>query len=176
MMFQAPVLLPWRRVIDNVLVPIDIKKKPRRLFEQRATELLTSVDLAHVSQMYPQELSGGMQQRVAICRALINDPALLLMDEPFGALDALTREQMNLELQRIWLASQKTVVLITHSIPEAVFLADRVLVMASKPGRVAKEIPLQSPRPRTLKFLDTEQYLSAVSTICSEIMSQGAID
>jgi len=133
--FQSPVLLPWRSVLDNVLLPVDVQRLGREGHLKVAMDLLSLVGLDGFERRYPWELSGGMQQRVAITRALIHDPAMLLMDEPFGALDAMTREQMNLELQRIWLEQKKTVLFITHSIPEAVFLADRVLVMT--PARAA---------------------------------------
>src|SRR5262249_16370613 len=133
--FQAPVLCPWRTVLGNVLLPADVQRLDRRQLRAVALDLLRLVGLEEFQGRYPWELSGGMQQRVAIVRALIHDPAMLLMDEPFGALDAMTREQMNLELQRIWLERRKTVVFITHSIPEAVFLADRGFVMTSRPGR-----------------------------------------
>ncbi|MBX5492432.1 MAG: ABC transporter ATP-binding protein [Chloroflexi bacterium] len=148
MVFQAPVLLKWRTALDNVLFPIEILGRDRRQYIQAARALLRLVGLEGFEQAYPRELSGGMQQRVAIARALVHDPSLLLMDEPFGALDAMTREQMNLELLRIWSESQKTTILITHSIQEAVFLADRVVVMTPRPGRVATVIDIDLPRPR----------------------------
>jgi NitT/TauT family transport system ATP-binding protein len=148
MVFQAPVLLRWRTVLDNVLLPIEILHRDRRAHVERAQHLLALAGIAEFAGRYPRELSGGMQQRVAICRALVHDPRLLLMDEPFGALDALTRDQMNLELLRIWSESRKTSVLITHSIPEAVFLADRVIVMTPRPGRVAEVVAIDLPRPR----------------------------
>src|SRR5262249_31533888 len=127
--FQTAEMLPWRNVLKNVLVPAEVQHLPALASQERALRLLQLVGLAGFERRYPTELSGGMQQRVAIARALIHDPAILLMDEPFGALDAMTREAMNLELQRIWMESGKTILFITHSIPEAVFLADRVLVM-----------------------------------------------
>ena len=132
--FQSPVLFPWRTVLDNVLLPIDVQGLPRERHRRAALDLLALVGLEGFERRYPWELSGGMQQRVALTRALVHDPAMLLMDEPFGALDAMTREQMNVELQRIWLERKKTVVFITHSIPEAVFLGDRVLVMSPRAG------------------------------------------
>jgi NitT/TauT family transport system ATP-binding protein len=145
--FQSPVLLPWRTVLDNVLLPADVLRLPRAEYRDRAMALL---DLVGLERHYPQELSGGMQQRAAIVRALVHDAKLLLMDEPFGALDAMTREQMNLELQRIWAVQRKTVVFITHSIAEAVFLADRVVVMSPRPGRVLEVIANPMPRMRSL--------------------------
>ena len=136
--FQRDVLLDWRTVLGNVLLPVEIKKlDPLDAIASKARELLRSVGLAGFEDKYPSELSGGMRQRVAICRALVQDPGLLLMDEPFGALDALTREQMNLDLQRMWLRDRNTVLFITHSIEEAVLLSDRVVVMSSRPGRIA---------------------------------------
>ena len=147
--FQNPVLLPWRTVMENVLLPAEVYGLPLDAAKQRARDLLHMVGLSDFENKYPMELSGGMQQRAAISRALLSDPSILLMDEPFGALDAMTREQMNLDLQRIWRESGKTVLLITHSIPEAVFLGDRVIVMTARPGRIARviEIPFARPRP-----------------------------
>jgi NitT/TauT family transport system ATP-binding protein len=156
--FQSPVLFPWRSVLDNVLLPADVQHLDRMQHERAARELLALVGLTGFEKRYPWELSGGMQQRVAIVRALIHDPALLLMDEPFGALDAMSREQMNLELQRIWLERRKTVVFITHSIAEAVFLADRVLVMTPRPGRIAEIVTVDLPRPRSLDLMGTPAF------------------
>jgi len=158
MVFQAPVLFPWRTVLDNVLLPADVQRLDRERLRAVALDLLRLVGLEGFERRYPWELSGGMQQRVAIVRALIHDPAMLLMDEPFGALDAMTREQMNLELQRIWLERRKTVVFITHSIPEAVFLADRVLVMTPRPGRIADTIAIDIARPRSLQVMSTPAF------------------
>ena len=146
--FQQATLLPWLTVWQNVTVPL--RGGGHRIGEREPAvrDLLGIAGLQGFENKYPYELSGGMQQRVAIVRALVRDPKLLLMDEPFGALDALTREKMNAELQRIWLASRKTVVLITHSIDEAVFLGDRVVVMSARPGRIVRDIPVSMPRPR----------------------------
>src|SRR5437870_6646083 len=149
--FQSPVLLPWRSVLDNVLLPVDVQRLGRDRHLKVATDLLSLVGLDGFERRYPWELSGGMQQRVAITRALIHDPAMLLMDEPFGALDALTREQMNLELQRIWLERRKTVIFVTHSIPESVFLSDRIFVMTPRPGTIKSTITVDLPRPRTVE-------------------------
>ena len=146
--FQRDVLLDWRTVLANVLLPVEIKKLDPVSHRRKARDLLRSVGLAEFEDKYPGELSGGMRQRVAICRALVQDPGLLLMDEPFGALDALTREQMNLDLQRMWLRDRNTVLFITHSIEEAVLLSDRVVVMSSRPGRIADIVTDDLPRPR----------------------------
>jgi NitT/TauT family transport system ATP-binding protein len=163
--FQSPVLFPWRTVLDNVLLPVDVQRLGRAAMRPRALDLLALVGLAGFEHRYPWELSGGMQQRVAITRGLIHDPAMLLMDEPFGALDAMTRESMNLELQRIWLERRKTVLFITHSIAEAVFLADRVLVMTPRPGRIMDTIPVDFPRPRSLEVSATVEFGTLVQRI-----------
>jgi NitT/TauT family transport system ATP-binding protein len=148
MVFQHPVLLKWRTVLDNVLLPIEMLRLGVPAHRQRALDLLALAGIADFKDRYPHELSGGMQQRVSICRALVHDPQLLLMDEPFAALDLMTREDMNLELLRIWSQRRKTSVLVTHSISEAVFLADRVIVMTPRPGMVADVVPVSLPRPR----------------------------
>jgi NitT/TauT family transport system ATP-binding protein len=150
MVFQRPVLLPWRSVLDNILFPIQMLgwSIPRYLDE--AHRLIELVGLRGFEKALPKELSGGMQQRVSICRALIYNPRLLLMDEPFGALDAMTREDLSIEVMRIWTERRKTVVFVTHSINEAVLLADRVIVMTARPGRVVMDVPIDLPRPRDL--------------------------
>ena len=148
--FQQPVLLPWRTVLDNVLFSIEMLGLDPRQYRKPAGDLLELTGLAGFETKYPRELSGGMQQRVAICRALLPDPSLLLMDEPFGALDAMTREEMSLELLRIWEERKKTILFVTHSIPEAILLADRVVVMTPRPGRIARVIDVDLPRPRTM--------------------------
>ncbi|MFC2030623.1 ABC transporter ATP-binding protein [Chloroflexota bacterium] len=163
--FQNPVLLPWRTVMDNVLLPVDVQKRPRTEFRERAAEMLHLVGLDGFEERYPFELSGGMQQRVSICRALINDPAILLMDEPFGALDAMTREHMNVWLQDIWLESKKTILFITHSIPEAVFLGDRVIVLTPRPGSVDEIVDIKIPRPRPLQCMTSDEFGVFVSHI-----------
>lgn len=146
--FQSAVLLPWRTVLDNVLFSIEMLGLPARAHLERAAALIELAGLAGFERKYPWELSGGMQQRVAICRALVHDPGLLLMDEPFGALDALTREEMSLELLRIWDERRKTILFVTHSIPEAILLSDRVVVMTPRPGRLARVLDIDLPRPR----------------------------
>ena len=156
--FQTPVLLPWRTVIDNILFPIEILGWSLRQYRPEAERLIASVGLQGFAHRVPRELSGGMQQRVSICRALIHDPVLLLMDEPFGALDAMTREELGLELLRVWSERRKTVVFVTHSIPEAILLADRVVVMTPRPGRVVKALPIALPRPRTLQMQYSEPF------------------
>jgi NitT/TauT family transport system ATP-binding protein len=156
--FQAPVLLPWRTIKENVLLPIEFRRLPMTTYKPRALELLAMVGLAGFEDRYPHELSGGMQQRAAIVRALVQDPPILLMDEPFGALDAMTREQMNLEVLRIWNDNRKTVVFVTHSIVESVFLSDRVFVMTPRPGTVAEIIDIDLPRPRELGIINTERF------------------
>lgn len=149
--FQKALLLDWRRVLDNVLLPIEILKLDRKKYVSRAMELLELVGLKGFESCYPNELSGGMQQRVSIARALIHDPKLILMDEPFGALDAITREKMNFELLRIWSEAKKTVLFVTHEINEAVFLSDRVVVLSARPSRMVAAIDIDLPRPRTLE-------------------------
>jgi NitT/TauT family transport system ATP-binding protein len=174
--FQSPVLFPWRSVLDNVLLPVDVQRLGRDRYEKVAMDLLALVGLTGFEHRYPWELSGGMQQRVAITRALVHDPAMLLMDEPFGALDAMTREHMNLELQRIWLEKRKTVLFITHSIPEAVFLGDRVLVMTPRPGRILEDVAVDLPRPRSLEVMNTPEFGRYARAIRAQFAVQGALD
>jgi NitT/TauT family transport system ATP-binding protein len=173
--FQSPVLFPWRTVLDNVLLPADVQKLDRRQATESARTLLRLVGLTDFESRYPWELSGGMQQRVAIARSLVNDPALLLMDEPFGALDAMTRDHMNTELQRIWLERRKTVLLITHSIPEAVFLSDRVLVMSGRPGRFIDDVAIDFPRPRPIGILNSPAFGAHVARIRALFNVQGDV-
>jgi NitT/TauT family transport system ATP-binding protein len=163
--FQSPVLLAWRKALDNVLLQIAARGLTVDAYRRRAVELLELTGLRGFENKYPNELSGGMQQRVSISRALIHDPPLLLMDEPFGALDAITRDEMNLELLRIWSESKKTVLFITHSIPEAVFLGDRVVVMTPRPGRVADIMTIDLPRPRTTALRDDQKFIGYVRKI-----------
>jgi NitT/TauT family transport system ATP-binding protein len=167
--FQDPTLLPWRTVLENVLLPVQVLKLDARIYRPRALALLETVGLSEFQNKYPYELSGGMRQRVAIARALVHDPAMLLMDEPFGALDALTRDQLNLELLEIWAKTRKTVLLITHSITESVFLADRVIVMSPRPGRVVEEITVGLPRPRELDMINSEMFGTHVRRIRSQL-------
>ncbi len=158
MVFQQPLLLKWRRVLENVILPAEILGLPMRAARDRARDLLDMVGLAGHEQKYPYELSGGMQQRAAIARSLVHDPKLILMDEPFGALDALTRERMNLELLRIWEQSRKTILFVTHGIAEAVFLGTKVVVLTAGPARMADRIDIDLPQPRTLDMKTQEQF------------------
>jgi NitT/TauT family transport system ATP-binding protein len=157
--FQRDLLFDWRTVLGNITLQGDVRGLDSKKTRARAIELLDLVKLRDFADSYPWELSGGMRQRVAICRALVHDASLLLLDEPFGALDALTRDQMNLDLQEIWSVNRRTAVLVTHSIPEAIFLADRVLVMSPRPGRIVTEIKVDLPRPRTLAMQETSTFL-----------------
>jgi NitT/TauT family transport system ATP-binding protein len=156
--FQQATLLPWNTVLSNVLLPAQLKKDRSDATVKRAEALLAFMGLMDFGQKYPFELSGGMQQRVAICRALMRDPRILLMDEPFGALDAMTREAMNMELMRVWSEERKTVIFITHSIPEAVLLGDRVVVMSPRPGRISEIIDVDIGRPRSLRTMATPRF------------------
>ncbi len=158
MVFQQPLLLKWRRILHNVLLPAEILGLPLKESKERAGYLLDMVGLSGFENKYPYELSGGMQQRAAIARALVHDPKLVLMDEPFGALDALTREKMNLELLDIWQKSQKTIIFVTHGIQEAVLLGTHVAVMSASPARLADYFEVDLPHPRTLKMKTGEKF------------------
>ena len=158
MVFQQALLLKWRKVIDNVLLPAEILGLPMGEARDRAKDLLAMVGLDGFEDKYPYELSGGMQQRAAIARSLVHDPKLILMDEPFGALDALTRDRMNLELMRIWLESQKTIVFVTHSIPEAIFLGTRVAVLSARPARMADNFKVALGMPRKLDIKTQKKF------------------
>ncbi|HEY1364240.1 MAG TPA: ABC transporter ATP-binding protein [Xanthobacteraceae bacterium] len=173
--FQRDVLLDWRTVLGNVLLPVEIKKLDPAVHRQKAHDLLRSVGLEEFEEKYPGELSGGMRQRVAICRALVQEPGLLLMDEPFGALDALTREQMNLDLQRMWLRDRNTVLFVTHSIEEAVLLADRVVVMSSRPGRIADIVVNDLPRPRGAHSRSETGFIEHVERIRRHFLALGVL-
>jgi NitT/TauT family transport system ATP-binding protein len=161
LVFQDPVLLPWRRVIDNVRLPLEVARRTgdQQPLGASPDELLALVGLATFANALPRELSGGMRQRVAIARALTTAPSILLMDEPFGALDEITRDRMNVELLRIWASTDASVVFVTHSIPEAVFLSDQVVVMTSRPGQIRSVLPVDLPRPRTADLKRTNAFL-----------------
>jgi NitT/TauT family transport system ATP-binding protein len=167
--FQTPILLPWRSVFENILLPIEILGKNKSEYHSRVEDLLRLTKLIDFKEKYPWELSGGMQQRVAISRALIHDPPLLFMDEPFGALDVMTRNEMNTELERIWRENKKTTLLITHSIHEAVFLSDRIIVMTPRPGKIADEIRVDLPRPRTAEMRISDEFFKLVRRVASKI-------
>ena len=174
--FQSAVLLAWRTVLQNILLQAEMRHIPKAQALAKAMQLIEMVGLKGFEGKHPWQLSGGMQQRASICRALLHDPSLLLMDEPFGALDAMTREKMNLELQRIWSASQKTVLLITHSIPEAIFLSDRVMVMSERPGSLAATYDIELPRPRTLDMMGSPEFAVHTKKVRAHFYSQGTLD
>ena len=173
--FQSPVLLDWRTAIENVLVQVELRGQDPRKFRERAQRLLAQVGLAEFADRYPHELSGGMRQRVAIARALIHDAPLLLMDEPFGALDALTREQMRLDLEALWLDTRKTVLFVTHSIDEAVLLADRVVVMSPRPGRIERVLDVSLSRPRGLPARHDPAFIAASEAITGIFLARGVL-
>ena len=173
--FQSDLLLDWRTVLGNVLLQYEMRGLPAQPHKARALALIASVGLAGFDTRHPWELSGGMRQRVAICRALIHEPPLLLMDEPFGALDALTRAQLQIDLQNIWQSSRKTVVFVTHSIEEAVFLSDRVIVMTPRPGRVREVIEIDLPRPRALTVRDGTVFADAIRRVNHLFQDMGVI-
>lgn len=158
MVFQKALLLKWRTIIDNVMLPAEILGLPQKESRERARDLIEMVGLGNFANAFPQQLSGGMQQRASIARALVHDPRLILMDEPFGALDALTRERMNLELLRIWKESKKTILFVTHGIQEAVFLGSQVAVMTSGPARMAAHFDIDLPEPRKLDIKTSEKF------------------
>ncbi|UGV25929.1 ABC transporter ATP-binding protein [Rhodopseudomonas boonkerdii] len=174
--FQNALLLPWRNILNNVLMPIDMKNLSREKYIPRAKELLKMVGLEGFEKKLPWQLSGGMQQRASICRALVHDPKIMMMDEPFGALDAMTREKMNVELSRIQRTTGKTILLITHSIPEAVFLADKVLVMTERPGGIAAIYDVPLGRERTLDVMSNPIFTDLVARIRKHFMTNSALD
>ena len=173
--FQSPVLLDWRNVLENVLIQVELRGMDPRRFRERAERLLADVGLGDFQDRRPRELSGGMRQRVAIVRALIHDPPLLMMDEPFGALDALTREQMRIDLEKLWLAQRHTLIFVTHGIAEAVALADRVVVMTPRPGRIERIIPIDLPRPRDKAAVTSARFTEYVDEITECFMRYGVI-
>jgi NitT/TauT family transport system ATP-binding protein len=174
--FQNSILLPWRTILENVMLPAEVIGLDMRQARERALQLLHMVRLDGFEHKLPRQLSGGMQQRASIARALLHDPKILLMDEPFGALDAMTRERMNLELQRIWMESGKTVVLITHSIPEAVFLGDKVFVMSPRPGTLERVLPIELARPRTMDVMSDPAFASATASIRERFSHAASFD
>jgi NitT/TauT family transport system ATP-binding protein len=169
MVFQQPLLLKWRTILDNVMLPAEILHLPRAPAQERASYLLNLVGLAGSEKRYPHELSGGMQQRVAIARALLHDPAILLMDEPFGALDALTRDRINLEMLRIWRESGTTILFVTHSVPEAVFLGSHCAVLTAGPAKMADFFPIELPQPRTLAMKTTAAFGDVVRRVYHQL-------
>jgi NitT/TauT family transport system ATP-binding protein len=173
--FQNPVLLDWRSILDNVLIQVELRGLPPKRFRGRALELLDQVGLGEFKDRYPRELSGGMRQRASIVRALIHDPPILLMDEPFGALDALTREQMRIDLEALWLATGKTVLFVTHSIDEAVLLADRVVVMSPRPGRIDRVMDINLARPRGLSARKHPDFQAAAESITAIFLQRGVL-
>src|SRR5947209_18184637 len=173
--FQNPVLLEWRTALGNIMLQAEAKKLERTAAKERGRQLLDAVGLRGFEDKYPHELSGGMRQRVSLCRSLIHNPNQLLMDEPFGALDALTRDQLVLDLQQIWNERRMTVLFVTHSVPEAVFLSDRVMVMTPRPGRVDRMIDIELPRPRTLAMRETPEFASYVREILDLFLARGIL-
>ena len=171
MMFQDANLLPWRNLEKNIELPFEIKKQ--RVERERIKALVEEVGLAGFETAYPRELSGGMQQRASIVRALAQDPAVLLMDEPFGALDAFTRDEMNLLLLRLWAETAKTIVFVTHNISEAIFLADRVVVMTPRPGRLARIFEIELPRPRTVEMTFEPDFIELIQEIKQVVETGG---
>jgi len=174
--FQTAMLLPWRSVFRNVMMPVEVKKLPRRVYEERARALLKMVGLGGFENKYPWQLSGGMQQRASIARALSFEPALLLMDEPFGALDEIVRDHLNEQLLRLWNQTGKTVVFVTHSIPEAVFLSSKIVVMSPRPGRIIDVINSDFPRDRTLEIRETPEFLKIAQRVRSGLRSGHSYD
>jgi NitT/TauT family transport system ATP-binding protein len=172
MVFQSPILLPWRTALSNVLFTAEMGGKRPAEYRERALQLIRLASLDGFETRYPHELSGGMQQRVAICRALLLDPSLLLMDEPFGALDIMTREKMGFELLKIWSATRTTVVFVTHSITEAVLLSDTIVVMTARPGRAKAVIPVDLPRPRDLRTLRDPRFVELSAQVRENIEAQ----
>lgn len=171
LVFQEPRLLPWRTLLSNVCLPLDLAGWPRERREERGRQLISQMRLSGFEAAYPGQLSGGMAQRAGIARALVQEPRVLLLDEPFGALDALTRERLNTELLALWEGTHPTIVLVTHSIPEAVFLADRVVVLSSRPGRIVADVPVELPRPRSMVDADTAAFSQAAVAVRAALES-----
>jgi NitT/TauT family transport system ATP-binding protein len=173
--FQNPVLLAWRNILDNVLIQMELRGESPDKYRDRAKSLLDAVGLGDFLNRYPRELSGGMRQRAAIIRALIHEPPVLLMDEPFGALDALTREQMRVDLELLWMRTQKTVLFVTHGIDEAVLLADRVIVMSPRPGKIEQIVDVDIPRPRGLAARHHPEFIAITQRITDLFLSRGVL-
>lgn len=173
--FQAPVLVDWRTVLGNVLLQVELRGLPPRQYETQARALLKSVGLEGFEDRHPYELSGGMQQRTSICRALVHNPPLLLMDEPFGALDALTREQIRVDIERLWMQTKKTVLFVTHSIDESIQLSDRVVVMGPRPGYIERILTIDLPRPRSLSMRESPRYLEYQREITDIFFARGVL-
>jgi len=174
--FQQPTLMAWRTIIQNIMLQVEVRHLNKDSHLKRAMELIRLTGLTGFENKWPYQLSGGMQQRASLCRALIHDPPLLLMDEPFGALDALTREMMNLELQRIWLERKKTVLFITHSVQEAVFLGDKVVVLSPRPAVILETVPLNFPRPRKLETMVKPEFTTIVGHIRGLLTAQTGME
>jgi NitT/TauT family transport system ATP-binding protein len=173
--FQEHALYEWRTILENIMLQAEIRRLPRAGIEKRARELLERTGLSDFASKYPFELSGGMRQRAAICRALVHDPPFLFFDEPFGALDALTREQMRIDLEKLWLERRPTVLFITHSIPEAVALADRIIVMTPRPGQIDTILSIDLPRPRDKAVLASARFADYCESITERFMARGVI-
>lgn len=174
--FQGAELLNWRTAVENILLQVEIRKKPVNEYRDKAKALLADIGLQGFEDHYPDQLSGGMQQRVALCRALLHDPEILLMDEPLGALDAITRDQVQMDLQHIWMRSRKTVVFITHSIEEAVFLADRVVLLSPRPAQIAADVEIELPRPRQVADRGSEAMFGYVNHLRDEFAKLGVFE
>ncbi len=173
--FQDHLLLEWRTVLSNILIQGEFRNIDREMLQAKAEALIELVGLKGFENKYPHELSGGMQQRVAICRALVHDPEILMMDEPFGALDALTREQIRIDLERIWLEKKNTVLFVTHDINEAILLSDRVIVMSPRPGKIHAEFTIDLPRPRRLRITETEEFIEYKKKITGIFLEMGIL-
>jgi NitT/TauT family transport system ATP-binding protein len=173
--FQNAALVEWRTVLGNVLLQVEMRGLPTKQYLPRALELIKQVGLEGFEHRYPYELSGGMQQRTALCRALVHDPPLLLMDEPFGALDALTREQIRVDLEQLWMNTQKTIIFVTHSIPEAIQLSDRVIVMGPRPGHIEQILTIDLPRPRSVRVREMPAYLAYQHEIMEIFFQRGVL-
>lgn len=174
--FQEATLMPWRTSAENVALPLELAGVPKQERISRVRKMLELVNLAHAERKTPQQLSGGMRQRVSIARALVHDPDVLLMDEPFGALDAQTRDMMNIELQRIWLENPKTVVFVTHSVAEAIFLADRIVMLGMNPGHIHSITEVTLPRPRTMAMAESEEFRALAADLREQIGDVQRID